>query len=171
MADKPWKAFERKMAATFFTTRRLLKGTNEKSDIGDDNYPLCLDCKLRAQWSIVSWWNELEVYSRDSDKIPVLVVRRSGKRKAYAFIEIEYAKVWGILVDDAISVFWVERPGPSGKWDIEAHYEAVKKRANLANRIPILVVERQGGPVLAVLDPEHLASLLKGCGIIGQEDV
>lgn len=170
MADKPWKVFERKIAAMFFTTRRLLKGTNEKADIGDDNYPLCLDCKLRAKWSIVSWWKELEVFSRTCDKIPVLVVRRTGKRKAYAFIQVGKLEtiMWGKGYEH---VFHVESPGPSGKWDIESHYDAVKKRANKVEKIPILAVERQGGPVLAVLEPEHLASLLKGCGIIGQEDV
>jgi hypothetical protein len=43
--DKAWKLEERIVAKAFNTTRALMKGTNEKSDIDSDLF--CVDVKLR----------------------------------------------------------------------------------------------------------------------------
>lgn len=57
MADKPWKAEERRVAAMFGTERALMKGTDEKSDIQSDLFTV--DAKLRKKWSVQKWYREL----------------------------------------------------------------------------------------------------------------
>lgn len=88
-----WKAFERKTAAIFGTTRALMKGTGEVKDIGpEDDFPLILDCKLRpaSDWRIVPWFRKLEEAALNSSshpRWPVLCLREPGKKRAYAIVE------------------------------------------------------------------------------------
>jgi len=48
MSDKPWKAEERTVARMFGTSRQLMKGTDEKSDIISGLFTV--DVKLRKKW-------------------------------------------------------------------------------------------------------------------------
>lgn len=90
MADKPWKRLERSTAKTFHTTRRLMKGTDEVSDIGGDDidYPLVLDTKLRKKgsWEIVRWFRKVEKAALETGKWPVLVLQEPGKVRKYAIV-------------------------------------------------------------------------------------
>jgi len=106
MADKPWKKFERDIAAIFGTTRALMKGTDEVKDIGpEDDFPLVLDCKLWKQqnWQIVNWFRKLEnaapikvagedpgVSAHTHVRWPVLCVREPGKKRKYALVRRVY---------------------------------------------------------------------------------
>jgi hypothetical protein len=87
MADKPWKAFERKVAAELGTCRALnhLSGGGDKSDI---EHPIfSVDCKLKKTFSL-SDFRELRENARKHHKIPVLVYRKPKERLTYAVVEL-----------------------------------------------------------------------------------
>lgn len=88
--DRAWKRFERDIASLFNTTRRLMKGTDEKSDIGDDDFPILLDCKLRKKenWSIGGWLNAVEeaAIQEGNNRYPVICLREPGKQRRYAVV-------------------------------------------------------------------------------------
>jgi len=87
--DRPWKVFERQIAAIFGTTRALQKGTKEIKDIGpEDDFPLLLDCKVwkKEKWQVVKWMKKLEANAQKDGMIrwPVLCVKEPGKVRKYA---------------------------------------------------------------------------------------
>ncbi len=84
--DKPWKRFERDIAAQFGTTRMLRKGTTEKSDI--EHPVFCVDCKLQQRWSIAQWFRELRAAAGRAGKIPLLVVREPKKHMKLCICEL-----------------------------------------------------------------------------------
>ncbi len=87
MVDKPWKVFERTVAKEFGTVRALQKGTGTKEDIV---HPLFMvDCKLRKSWKISAWFRSLREAAHKKDKIPILVVRKPGKKLTYAVVELD----------------------------------------------------------------------------------
>lgn len=102
--DRPWKVFERRVASEFHTSRQLMKGTDEKADIIHQVFEV--DCKLRKAWSIPQWFRELRDSARKKHKIPVLVLRKPGKRITYAVVELDtftsLAKAAGKLDMDAV---------------------------------------------------------------------
>jgi len=63
-----------------------MKGTDEKADIIHQIFEV--DCKLRKAWSIPQWFKELRESARKKHKIPVLVLRKPGKRITYAVVEL-----------------------------------------------------------------------------------
>ena len=118
MADKPWKAFERKVAAEFNTSRQLMKGTDEKADIIHSLFEV--DCKLRKAWSIPTWFRELRDSARRKNKSPVLVLRKPGKKITYAVVELStftsLAKAAGWLDMDAVEGDISDTEQAAGKW-------------------------------------------------------
>ena len=88
MADKPWKAEERRVAEMFGTQRALMKGTSEKSDIQSDLFTV--DVKLRKKWSIQQWYRDLRLSARKQGKIPILTVREPGKKLRLAVLDLDY---------------------------------------------------------------------------------
>ena len=88
MADKPWKAEERRVAAMFGTERVLMKGTDEKSDIQSALFTV--DVKLRKKWSVQKWYRDLRASARKQDKIPILTVREPGKKLRLAVVDLDY---------------------------------------------------------------------------------
>ncbi len=82
-----WKRFELTTAKAFNTRRQLMKGTDEKADIIHPVFEV--DCKLRKAWSIPQWFRELRDSARKKHKIPVLVLRKPGKKLTYAVIELD----------------------------------------------------------------------------------
>lgn len=88
MADKPWKAEERRVAAMFGTERALMKGTDEKSDIQSDLFSV--DVKLRKNWSVQKWYRELREAARKRGKIPILTVREPGQKLRLAVLDLDY---------------------------------------------------------------------------------
>lgn len=67
MADKAWKAFERRVSAFFGGVRCPVLGTDTKADVNHDT--LFIECKQRQKHSVVSLW--------DATKI------RAGKKGSY----------------------------------------------------------------------------------------
>lgn len=88
MSDANWKAEERKVAHMFGTSRQLMKGTDEKSDIISDLF--MVDAKLRKRWSVQQWYRDLKAASRKQSKIPILTIREPGKKLRLAVIDLDY---------------------------------------------------------------------------------
>ncbi len=86
--DKPWKAFERQIAAKMGTTRALhhLAGGGDKSDV--DHPVFSVDCKLKKTFSL-SEFRELRTNARAHNKIPVMAYRRPQERLTYCVLDFE----------------------------------------------------------------------------------
>lgn len=85
--DRPWKVFERTTAKAFNTRRQLMKGTDEVADLIHPIFEV--DCKLRKTWSIPTWFRGLRESAKKKHKIPVLVLRKPGKRITYVVVELD----------------------------------------------------------------------------------
>lgn len=86
--NKAWKSEERKVAKMFNTTRALMTGTDEKCDIDDPIF--AVDTKLRQNWRVDVWYEELLSYARKHDKIPILCLRKPGKKRRLAVVDMEH---------------------------------------------------------------------------------
>jgi len=85
--NKQWKYEERTVAKMFGTQRALMKGTDCKEDIEDDLF--CVDTKLRQNWSVEKWFDELQTYARKRDKIALLCLRKPGKKRRLAVLDMD----------------------------------------------------------------------------------
>ena len=90
-----WKSEERTVAKMFGTSRALMKGTDEKSDIISDLF--MVDVKLRKRWEVDRWYRELKDAAAKEDKIPILTVsfmespkRRKRRGLLYANVLINW---------------------------------------------------------------------------------
>lgn len=88
MADRAWKREERTVAKAFNSTRALLKGTAEKSDIDSDVF--CVDVKLRQRWDVEKWFEELRAYAEKNDKIPILTLRKPRAKRRLAVVDFDF---------------------------------------------------------------------------------
>ena len=88
MPDANWKREERAVAKLFGTSRQLMKGTGEKSDIQSDLF--VVDVKLRQRWNIQRWYRELRDAARKRSKIPILTIREPGKKLRLAVVDLDY---------------------------------------------------------------------------------
>jgi len=86
--DKAWKKEERTVAKEFGTTRALMKGTLEKSDI--DHPVFCVDVKLRKRWEIDKWFAELRDYAMKCNKTPILTLRKPRSRRRLAVVDFDF---------------------------------------------------------------------------------
>jgi len=186
MADASWKREERIIASIFGTHRRLMKGTDEKSDIGDENFPLVLDVKLRKknQWKPVKWFSALEKQASEQGKWPVLCLREPGKLRRYAIVRETYLSKF---ISDRTSYvaenFYIGSTNPSRNLPILMQWDKFikifnKKRMELKNNLlrssqkhddvfPILVFKNTKINVAyAILTPESLASIFRCGGLI-----
>ena len=84
--DTVWKKEERLIARAFNTKRRLMKGTDEKSDIISDVF--CVDTKVHKNWSIHSWFKDLQKGAED--KIPILIVRKPKEKMRLSVIPFDF---------------------------------------------------------------------------------
>jgi hypothetical protein len=87
--DKAWKREERIVAKAFNSSRALMKGTDEKSDIQHDLF--CIDCKLRQNWQVENWFRELQDYA----KVEICGLRIIQQPKQRPFVHLpmtEYLK-------------------------------------------------------------------------------
>ena len=79
MADKAWKALERRVAAYFGATRNPLSGGNSKqtrADVIHDS--LYIEAKQRSNPSIWKLWEDTAALAKAEDKTPVVCVQKKG---------------------------------------------------------------------------------------------
>ena len=84
--DTVWKKEERLIAKAFNTKRRLMKGTDEKSDVISDVF--CVDAKVQKNWSIHKWFRDVQKGAKD--KIPILVVRKPKEKTRLVVISFDF---------------------------------------------------------------------------------
>jgi hypothetical protein len=88
MPDKAWKAEERTVAKAFGTSRALMTGTDEKTDIQHKLF--CVDVKLRQRWDVDKWFEELREYADKQSKIPILTLRKPRTKRRLAVIDFDF---------------------------------------------------------------------------------
>ena len=105
--DKPWKAFERQIAAKMGTTRALnhLSGGGDKSDV--DHPIFSIDCKLKKTFSLNDF-RELRTNAKKHNKIPVMAYRRPKERTTYAVMD------FSTFVSLARGAGWIDTEAASG---------------------------------------------------------
>jgi hypothetical protein len=77
MADKAWKAFERRVAAYFGGTRQPVLGTDTKADV--DHPTLFIECKQRKKHTAVTLWDTVKKRADGEDKTPVVCLSEKGR--------------------------------------------------------------------------------------------
>ena len=175
--DRPWKVFERKVARELGTTRRLRKGTDDKADIGDDNYPLCVDAKQGKNISPRARYMELKHFAQsitipiESDirpKEPVLVYRRPGKHRVYVFVGADYLCKILYQIGQVDSFRWYDLRKVK-RWNFEIWFEQAIQIAQ--DKIPgVRFVDDKTENWMAIIELHIFASALKAAGIIKAED-
>ena len=86
--SQAWKYEERQVAKMFNSRRALMKGTDCKEDIESDLF--CVDTKLRQNWSVEKWFEELQSYARKKGKTPILCLRKPGKKRRLAVVDMDH---------------------------------------------------------------------------------
>ena len=80
MADKTWKARERKVASYFNTNRTPLSGGSSRHTRSDSLHDkLFVECKLRKRHSVVSLLDETNEMAKQESKTPVIALCESGR--------------------------------------------------------------------------------------------
>lgn len=77
MADKAWKAFERKVAAYFGGTRCPVLGDDTRADVTHDT--LFIECKKRKKHTVVTLWDTVKERAGREDKTPVVCLSENGR--------------------------------------------------------------------------------------------
>ncbi|HUW95561.1 MAG TPA: hypothetical protein VMW58_07215 [Anaerolineae bacterium] len=79
MPDKPWKAFERRIAKSLGTERTPLSGIASKHTRSDTLHPiLYVECKYRSRLAISDWYEQADDRALTEDKMPVLALQKRG---------------------------------------------------------------------------------------------
>jgi len=83
-----WKREELKIAKEMNSKRALQKGTDTKEDVEHNLF--VIDSKLRKAWRVDVWYDELKRYADKKKKIPVLVLRKPGRKRRLAVLDFDY---------------------------------------------------------------------------------
>lgn len=80
MADKTWKALERRVARFFGAERNALSGGNSKITRSDTLHPdLFIECKQRKRFAAVSLWDDTKRLASQENKTPVVCLSEKGR--------------------------------------------------------------------------------------------
>lgn len=80
MADKAWKACERRVASFFGTVRNSLSGGNSKMSRSDSlHQSLFIECKQRQKHSVVSLWDDTAKLAKLENKTPVVILSEKNR--------------------------------------------------------------------------------------------
>lgn len=88
MADKAWKAFERRVARFFgCQDRNPLSGANSKHSASDTLHPeLFIECKQRQKYAAVRLWDESKAMADKEEKIPVVAVSEKNRKGFWVLV-------------------------------------------------------------------------------------
>jgi hypothetical protein len=80
MADKAWKAFERRVSGFFGGERNPLSGGNGKHTRADVIHPdLFIECKQRASHAVLRTWDEADKQAKKENRLPVVVLGEKNR--------------------------------------------------------------------------------------------
>ncbi len=179
MADKAWKAYERRVAAQFNMKRALQKGTRAKEDIapeeGIDAAPWIIDAKKRKRLEVWGWMRELCEYAAEKGKPPILVFQPWGKPQNYAVVTRDF---FTSNFSSHMDCFWTYLFEKSSKMTFEEAWSGLKYLSGKKNRIPLMYMKiksfEPGVTELAdyfCIKLENLISLMKAKNMLkGEED-
>ena len=88
--DKPWKRFERKVAAICGGERIPVSDRRTPLDVKHDL--LGIECKFRTKlpkWLFNDAWNQAVAGCKGTDLIPTVVAGEKGNSNAFAIITLE----------------------------------------------------------------------------------
>jgi hypothetical protein len=75
VADKAWKARERKCSKWFGTTRTALSGGNSKITRSDSLHSAAfIEVKLRKKHTVITLWDETKKLADEEKKIPIIAL-------------------------------------------------------------------------------------------------
>lgn len=89
MADKAWKALERRVAAFFHAIGRTpLSGSNSRHNTESDTlHPaIYVECKQRARSGAVALFRDTEAKARKEKKIPVVALQQTGDTRGWLIV-------------------------------------------------------------------------------------
>uniref|UniRef100_A0A6H1ZS84 Uncharacterized protein n=1 Tax=viral metagenome TaxID=1070528 RepID=A0A6H1ZS84_9ZZZZ len=79
MADKTWKAVERRIAAWFKTQRVSLSGGNSKISRSDTMHSqLFVEIKHRQKHALWSLYRQTKTLAEKENKLPILAIHETG---------------------------------------------------------------------------------------------
>jgi len=80
MADKAWKAFERRVADFFHGKRNPLSGGNSGHTRADVIHPtLFIECKQRQKHTAVTLWDNIKKLADRENKTPVVCLSEKNR--------------------------------------------------------------------------------------------
>lgn len=108
MADKSWKAFERRIADALGTKRNPLSGSNSGHSESDTLHPeLFIECKLRKRIPFMKDWEKTKKSAKKEKKIPLVVFHEKKRKENIVMMSFEdfeemYTDLqrWKSLADD-----------------------------------------------------------------------
>ena len=87
MADKTWKAFERRVADFFHGKRNPLSGGNSghtQADVIHDR--LFIECKCREKFAVISLWDATKILADKEHKTPVVCLHENGRKGFFILV-------------------------------------------------------------------------------------
>ena len=159
-----WKAEERIVAKKFGTSRKLLKGTNEKEDIISDDFSI--DVKLWGTWSILRWYKDMAEVARERGKVALITVRKPGKRLRLGVMEWVYVQtLLSRYPSHRDNLYNVERQ-KGDRWRVDYWFRRLLEAKGTRGKIPMLVLETNNPAehILVAVKLDNLISMLIGAG-------
>ena len=104
MADKTWKAVERKIAKLFKTTRTPFSGGNSKHTRSDTLHKdLFIEIKHRKKHSTWALYKETAEMAKVESKLPIVVLKQKGQRGELVCLKLEDLRMfYDILIEHEI---------------------------------------------------------------------
>jgi len=87
MADKAWKAFERRVAAFFGGVRCPVLGTETQADVTHES--LFIECKQRQKHSVVTLWDNTKRRADNEGKTPVVCLSEKNRKGFWIVVHSE----------------------------------------------------------------------------------
>jgi hypothetical protein len=176
MPDKPWKAFERRVAKQFGMQRALQRGSDVKEDVapegGIDAVPWVIDCKKTKRLNVWTWMKELKEYADEKGKPPILVFQPWGKPQSYAIVTSTW---FDQNFESHHSCFAFAHFVKNEKSNFEEAWKGTKKSIRTHNSLfkgqalpamSMFVDKHYGQPDYICIKLENLISLMKAKGML-----
>ena len=105
MADKAWKALERRVAAFLGGERNRMSGSVDQLTAGDVVHDtLYVEVKHRATLAAVTWFREAQAHAVEEGKHALLALHRKGDKDVYYMFRERDAEV--ICCEFLIELGW-----------------------------------------------------------------
>lgn len=107
MADKSWKAFERRIANALGVKRNPLSGSNSRHSESDTLHPkYFIECKLRARIPFMKDWDKTKKCAQKEKKIPLVVFHEKKRKENIVmmsfddFVGMYFVGMYGVMHDE-----------------------------------------------------------------------